>query len=127
MSMPPETTRYERGLAKAAELGGQADQRDVDAVGELGRYLVEFVFGDIYSRPGLSVREREVITVAVLTALGGRDLQLGVHMKAALHLGVSAKELEEIVLQTVPYAGFPTAINAMMVLSRINSEAAKKE
>ena len=107
MSMPPERTRMSVESRESGRTWSQADQRDVDAVGELGRYLVEFVFGDIYSRPGLSVREREVITVAVLTALGGRDLQLGVHMKAALHLGVSAKELEEIVLKPYPTQDSP--------------------
>jgi len=121
MSENRETTRYERGLAKALELGGQADPQTVASVGDLGRYLVEFVFGDIYSRPGLSLREREMVAVAVLLALG-REPQLRVHLKAALHIGITWQELEEIVLQTVPYAGFPLALNAMQALAQLKSE-----
>lgn len=127
MTTTAETTRYERGLAKLAEVDGQAGQRVVDSLGDLGRYIVEFAFGDIYSRPGMSLREREIATVAVLTALGGREPQLRVHMEAALHVGITLQELEEIVLQTVPYAGFPTAINAMNMLSQCKSEAAGEE
>ncbi|GCE26474.1 4-carboxymuconolactone decarboxylase [Dictyobacter alpinus] len=122
MTTPTETTRYERGLAKLAEVDGNAGQRVVDNLGDLGRYIVEFAFGDIYSRPGLSLREREIATVAILTALGGREPQLRVHMEAALNVGISLQELEEIILQTVPYAGFPTAINATNVLTRLKSE-----
>lgn len=124
MTTTTDTTRYERGLAKLAEVDGQAGQQVVSRLGDLGRYIVEFAFGDIYSRPGMSLREREIATVALLTALGGREPQLRVHMEAALHVGITLQELEEIVLQTVPYAGFPTAINAMNVLSQFKSEAA---
>lgn len=122
MTTTTDTTRYERGLAKLAEVDDQAGQQVVSRLGDLGRYIVEFAFGDIYSRPGLSLREREIATVAILTALGGREPQLRVHMEAALHVGITLQELEEIVLQTVPYAGFPTAINAMNVLAQFKSE-----
>jgi len=127
MTTISETTRYKRGLAKLAEVDGQAGQRVVDSLGDLGRYIVEFAFGDIYSRPGMSLREREIATVALLTALGGREPQLRVHMEAALHVGITLQELEEIVLQTVPYAGFPTAINAMNVLTHLKSEMSSQE
>jgi 4-carboxymuconolactone decarboxylase len=82
----------------------------------MGRYIVEFAFGDIYSRPGLSLRDREIATLAMLAALGGREPQLRVHIQAALNVGLSRQEVEEIIIQTVPYAGFPTAINAFNVL-----------
>jgi 4-carboxymuconolactone decarboxylase len=121
MSENHEMTRYERGLAKALELGGQADPQTVASVGDLGRYLVEFVFGDIYSRPGMNLREREMVAVAVLLALG-REPQLRVHLKAALHIGITRQELEEVVLQTVPYVGFPLALSAMQVLAQLKSE-----
>ncbi len=77
MPMTPtsQTTRYERGLAKLAEVDGPAGQRVVDSLGDLGRYIVEFAFGDIYSRPGMSLRKREIAMVAVLTSLGGREPQ----------------------------------------------------
>lgn len=122
MTMTTDITRYERGLAKLAEVDGQAGQQVVSRLGDLGRYIVEFAFGDIYSRPDLSLREREIATVTILTALGGREPQLRVHMEAALHVGITWQELEEIILQTVPYAGFPTAINAMNVLAQFKGE-----
>ncbi len=127
IKLTSETTRYERGLAKLAEVDGPAGQRVVDSLGDLGCYIVEFAFGDIYSRPGMSLRDREIATVAVLTALGGREPQLRVHLEAARHVGLSWQELEEIVLQTVPYAGFPTAINAMHVLLQLKSEESAQE
>lgn len=127
MTTTTDTTRYERGLAKLAEVDGQAGQEVVSRLGDLGRYIVEFAFGDIYSRPGLNLREREIATVAILTALGGREPQLRVHMEAALHVGITLQELEEIILQTVPYAGFPTAINAMNVLSQFKCEEAAEK
>jgi len=111
-----DQSRYQRGLAKLAEVDGKAGEEIVASLGDLGRYIVEFAFGDIYSRPGLSLREREIATVAMLTALGGREPQLRVHIQAALNVGLSRQEVEEIIIQTVPYAGFPTAINALNVL-----------
>lgn len=99
-------SRYERGLKKLAEVDGQAGTEVVAPLGDLGRYIVEFAFGDIYSRDSLNLREREIATVAMLTALGGREPQLRVHLKAALNVGLTPEEIEEIILQTIPYAGF---------------------
>lgn len=127
MTTTDQTTRYERGLARLAEVDAEAGERVVAALGDLGRYIVEFAFGDIYSREGMSLREREIATVAVLTALGGREPQLRVHMEAALHVGISFQELEEIILQTIPYAGFPTAINAMNLLLKLKAERQTQE
>lgn len=114
-----EETRYQRGLAKLAEVDGTAGEEVVAPLGDLGRYIVEFAFGDIYSRGGLSLREREIATVAMLTAQGGRDPQLCVHIGAALNVGLTPEEVEEIILQTVPYAGFPTAINSLTLLRQV--------
>lgn len=114
-----EETRYQRGLAKLAEVDGTAGEEVVAPLGDLGRYIVEFAFGDIYSRGGLSLREREIATVAMLTAQGGRDPQLSVHIGAALSVGLTPEEVEEIILQTVPYAGFPTAINGLTLLRQV--------
>jgi 4-carboxymuconolactone decarboxylase len=52
--------------------------------------------------------------------LAGREPQLRVHFGAALNVGVTMKELEEVIIQTVPYAGFPTAINALNILRSVN-------
>lgn len=120
-------TRFERGLAKLAQVDGTAGEAVVAPLGELGRYIVEFAFGDIYSRAGLSLRDREIATVALLTALGSREPQLRVHFGAALNVGLTARELEEVVIQTVPYAGFPTAINALTLLRDVVATGGRVE
>lgn len=122
-----EQTRFERGLDKLDEVDGKAGAKVVDSLGDLGRYIVEFAFGDIYSREGLSLRDRELATVAALTAMGGREPQLEVHIGAALNIGLTGNEIEEAILQTVPYAGFPTAINAMNVFKKVVAESEKAD
>lgn len=119
---PNESTRFERGLRKLAEVDGQAGEDVVAPLGDLGRYIVEFAFGDIYSRDGLSLREREIATIAMLTVLGAREPQLRVHIGGGLNVGLTAAEIEEIIIQTIPYAGFPTAINALSLLKETLSK-----
>jgi 4-carboxymuconolactone decarboxylase len=114
--------RYERGLKKMAEVYGVDGGEFVEALHDLGRYMVEFPYGDIYSRDGLAVRDREIATSAMLTALGGREPQLRVHFAAALNVGLTPAELEEIIIHTVIFAGFPTAINAMNLLHTVLAE-----
>jgi 4-carboxymuconolactone decarboxylase len=117
-----DDARYLRGLARLAEVDGSAGAEVVAPLGDLGRYIVEFAFGDIYSRDGLGLREREIATIAMLTAMGGREPQLRVHLRAGLNVGLTAHELEEVIIQTVPYAGFPTAINALNLLRTVAAE-----
>jgi 4-carboxymuconolactone decarboxylase len=86
---------------------------------EFARYLIEFPFGDIYSRPGLGLRERELATVAALCALGHASPQLKVHVHAALHVGCTPAEIVEVVMQMAVYAGFPVALNALSVVREV--------
>ena len=122
MTQRREQTRFEQGSDRLAEVDGKAGAEVVAPLGDLGRYIVEFAFGDIYNREGLSLRDRELATVAALTAMGGREPQLKVHVGAALNVGLTQKEIEETIIQTVPYAGFPTAINAMNVFKEVVAE-----
>jgi 4-carboxymuconolactone decarboxylase len=112
MNQAIDEARDNRGLIKLAELDGQNGKEMVAEMGDLGRYIVEFGFGDIYSRPGLSLRDRELAAVAMLIAMGSREPQVRFHLGAALNVGLTAKELEEVIIQTVPFAGLPTAMNA---------------
>ncbi len=117
-----ENGRFEKGLKKLFEVDGNTGVDITKNLGDLGTYIVEFAFGDIYSRDGLTLREREIATIAMLTCLGGREPQLDVHIHAGLNVGLTKQEIEEVIIQTVPYAGFPTAINAMNLLKKITTE-----
>lgn len=110
-------SRYEQGLSKLQEIDGQAGTRVIESLRDIApdfaRYLIEFPFGDIYSRPGLDLRSREIAVVAALTALGNAAPQLKVHIEGALNVGVTREEIVEVMMQMAVYAGFPAALNAL--------------
>ena len=112
--------RYARGRARLSEIHATTGEEIVDSLGDLGRHIVEYAFGDIYSRPGLALRDRQLITVAMLAALGNVP-QLEVHLQAALNVGITHEELHEVVLQVAPYAGFPRAMDAMVALRNLDA------
>lgn len=109
--------RFSRGLARLKEIDGEAGERVVaslaDIAPDFARYLVEFPFGDIYSRPGLDLRSREIAVVAALTSMGNAAPQLKVHLRAALNVGVTRQEIVEVIMQMAVYAGFPAALNGL--------------
>lgn len=116
-------TRYETGLSKLTEIDGDAGQKVIDSLQpicpDLARYTIEFPFGDIYRRPGLDLKSREIGTVAALTALGNCAPQLAVHINGALNVGCSPEEVTEVILQMAVYAGFPAALNGMFVAKEV--------
>jgi 4-carboxymuconolactone decarboxylase len=118
--------RYQRGLDKLAEIDGQQGQKVIDSLADIApdfaQYLIEFPFGDIYSRPGLDLRTRELTTVAALTALGNAATQLKVHLHAALNVGCSREEIVETIMQMAVYAGFPAALNGLFVAKDVFGE-----
>lgn len=115
--------RYQRGLDKLAEIDGEQGQHVIDSLAaiapDFANYLIEFPFGDIYSRPGLDLRTRELITVAALTAMGTAAPQLKVHLHAALHVGCSREQIVETIIQMAIYAGFPAALNGLAAAQEI--------
>jgi 4-carboxymuconolactone decarboxylase len=113
--------RYQRGLELLKQLHPTAAEQIVEPLGDLGEYIIAFAFGDIYARPGLALRERSIATISILTAMG-REAQLRPHLEIGLRLGLTAQELEEVILHTVPYAGFPTAMNALRLLREVLAE-----
>lgn len=119
--------RYERGERMLSDVDGPAGLAVVDSLSksfpDFARYLVEFPFGDIYSRKALGLREREVATVAALCALGNALPQLRVHVHAALHVGCTPAEVVEVVMQMAVYAGFPAALNGLSVVREVFAEA----
>jgi 4-carboxymuconolactone decarboxylase len=122
--MTEQAERRRLGLARLAELGDEPGGEEFLArMGDMGDWLVDFVFGDVHSRPGLGARERELIILAALTTLGSADPQVRAHVRALRAIDVPFAEIEEAILQMAPYAGFPRAINALKVL-RDEQEAA---
>lgn len=121
-----ESERYRRGLARLGEIDGEAGQRVVEGLRgiapDLGKYVVEFGFGDVYSRPGLDLRSREIATVAALTALGNARPQLEVHLHAALNVGCTRAEVIEVLIHMSLYAGFPAALNGVEAARKVFAE-----
>lgn len=119
--------RYERGLAKLREIDGAAGERVLESLDgiapDFARYLIEFPFGDIYSRPGLDLKGREIAVVAALTALGNAAPQLKVHIRGALNVGVTRTEVVETIMQMAVYAGFPAALNGLMAAKEVFAQA----
>ena len=89
---------------------------------DLSRYIREFAFGDVHSRPGLGPKERELIIVAALTTLGHAQLELESHLNMALNVGWTREEILEIMIQLSVYAGFPTAVNGAFVAQKVFAE-----
>jgi 4-carboxymuconolactone decarboxylase len=115
--------RYARGLRKLSEIDGEVGERIVaslaDIAPDFGRYIVEFPFGDIYSRPGLDLKTRELAVVAALSAMGNAAPQLAVHIEGALNVGASRDEIVEVIMQMAVYAGFPAALNGLFAAREV--------
>ncbi|HZX28814.1 MAG TPA: carboxymuconolactone decarboxylase family protein [Telluria sp.] len=109
--------RYERGLAALEQVSAGAGAAVIrslqDIAPDLARFIIEFAYGDIISRPGIDNRTRELATVALLTALGNAQPQLKVHVSAALNVGAAREEIIEAIQQMAVYAGFPAALNGI--------------
>ncbi|VFS68210.1 4-carboxymuconolactone decarboxylase [Kluyvera cryocrescens] len=129
-AIPPITRNepcLQNALLPARKCCNRFDGKGGDAVVEslkdiapdFARYLLEFPFGDIYARPGLDLRSREIATVAALTALGNATPQLKVHIAAALHVGLTEEEIIEVIMQMAVYAGFPAALNGLFAAKEV--------
>jgi len=118
-----ELNRFEKGLNKLAEVDGNAGEQVIAALDDiapaLGKYIVEFAFGDIYCRENLDLKEREMITLSSLLTLGGCETQLDVHINGALNVGITPEKIIEIFIQCIPYTGFPRVLNAVGVAKKV--------
>jgi len=111
--------RLERGKKRLAELMGDDHVPPMD--GEFMELTVGHVLGDIWTRSGLELRERSLITCAALTALG-KEPQLKAHLRGALNVGVSREAVEEMMIHLAHYSGWPTAVNGMRVAHELYAE-----
>ncbi|MGV1905972.1 carboxymuconolactone decarboxylase family protein [Agrobacterium cavarae] len=124
-------TRLERGKRVLAEIDGEAGEKVIAALADIApdfaTYLFEFPFGDIYSRPGLDTKAREIATIAALTAMGNAAPQLKVHIEAGLNVGLSRDEITEIIMQMAVYAGFPAALNGLFAAKDVFAAMDERE
>ncbi|MFC5182731.1 carboxymuconolactone decarboxylase family protein [Actinomadura harenae] len=118
--------RFEHGMKVLERVDGEGGQRVVASLGdvspELGHQVVAWAFGDMYDRPQLPPRDRQLVTLGILAALGGCEIELDVHINAALNVGLTPTEISEALLHTAVYAGMPRAINAPLVAKRVFEE-----
>jgi 4-carboxymuconolactone decarboxylase len=123
--------RYDRGLAKLKEIDAEAGERVIEGLKDISpdfaRYLIEFPFGDIYTRRGLDLKSREIATVAALVAMGNASPQLKVHIHGALNVGCSQIEIIEVIIQMAVIAGFPAALNGLSAAREVFDERNKKK
>ncbi len=121
-----EKTRFDIGIEKLKEVDGIGGENVIksleDIAPDLGKYIIEFAFGDIYPRKGLNIREREMITIASLLTAGGCEPQLEVHINGSLNVGVLPEKIIEAFIQCIPYTGFPKVLNAVYTAKKIFTE-----
>lgn len=117
-----ENERYRRGAAILSKVNPDGMENLIQSLEpiapDLARYVIEFAYGDVYTREGLTSQQRELCIIAALTALGNRESQLHDHIEAARNIGCTAEEIIETILMMTVYAGFPVAINAMHTAKR---------
>lgn len=119
-------SRHERGWSALTRLNGTDDPRVVRRVAELSpdlaRMIVEFGYGTCHAdRPKdvLDERERQLVTLGALAAMGGCDDQLRVHANVALNVGLSPEQVVEAVVHALPYVGFPRTLNAIEAVREV--------
>lgn len=116
-------TRFQLGMEQLRSIDGPGGERVIqsleDIAPEVGRYIVEFAFGEIYAREGLGLREREMITLASLLTAGGCEPQMEVHINGALNVGLAPEQVIETMIQCIPYVGFPRVLNALSTAKEV--------
>lgn len=119
-------TRFELGSEKLKEIDGIGGENVIqslqDIAPDVGKYIIEFAFGDVYTRSELNMQEREMITITSLLTTGGCEPQLEVHINGSLNVGLSPEKIIETFIQCIPYTGFPKVLNAIYTAKKIFAE-----
>ncbi len=118
--------RYKQGWDKLKEIDGEIGEKVInglkDISPDLAKFIIEYAFGDIYTRNGLDLKSKEIAVVAALTAMGTAQPQLKVHIHGALNTKSTINEVKEVILQMSVYSGFPSCINGMNALKDVLKE-----
>ena len=119
--------RHRRGTEALLRIHGE---RGAGYVAQLAKFapdfaamLTDFAYGDIYARPGLDPRTRQIATIAALTTLGDTQHELTIHIRSALNAGCTRTEVVEVIMQMAVYAGFPRALAALTAARAAFAEA----
>jgi 4-carboxymuconolactone decarboxylase len=123
-----ETTLYDRGMATRRSVLGNAHVDNASAKmtefdADFQQFITEGAWGSVWSRPGLTKRERSMITLALLAALG-HDEEVAMHVRATANTGASPEDIKEALLHVAVYAGVPAANRAFKIA---REELAKRE
>ena len=119
-----ERNKYEAGFRKLEEILGTKTANaalkafdDLDP--DIGRFLSESIYGDLYQRPGIDLKTRQLCTVAALTAMASFKPHLKTHIDGALNIGTTPAEIIEVILQMAAYAGFPAATSGLVAAREV--------
>lgn len=125
-----ESDLYKKGIKKIQELTSSGDEdptgfMDIgdgfkDIAPDLSKFVVEFAFGEIYSRPGLDNKQKVLTTITALVAQG--KPQIGMHIKTGLSVGLTPDEIAGCIVHLIPYTGFPSVLNALRVAQEVFKE-----
>ena len=112
-------SKYDQGMQIRRQVLGDshvdrslANATEIDA--DFQRFITETAWGSVWARPGLDLRTRHMITIAVLAALGRED-ELEIHLGASPNTGVTLEDLQEVLLHVAAYAGIPAALSAFKI------------
>jgi 4-carboxymuconolactone decarboxylase len=123
-----DASAHQRGVAKLQEYtlresGTCATHHniadDLAAIApDVGKYIIDFAYGEIYSRPGLTNQQRALVTIASLVTQG-TERELELHINTGLTAGLTSTEIVECVIHLIPYTGFPRVLNALYVVKDV--------
>ena len=126
-----KSERFERGSIIINKLMEGADQSVLKGIGkvapDLGNYILEFIFGDLYNRPGLDLKTKQMLTITILATLGNAKPQLAYHINCGLNIGITQQEIIDIMTHIAGYAGFPAALNGTTTAKEVFAEREQKE
>lgn len=125
------TERYQKGLDVLGSINGKSGKDIMKALRrispDMARFIIEFPYGDIYSRPGLELKTRELLTIASLVTLGFPERELKAHIANALNAGCSKEQIVETIMQMCVYAGFPAALHGLFIAQEVFDAGGRKD
>ena len=126
----PDDTRSQRGHATLKQMLGELGEQALENIArispDMARYVVDFIFGEIHSRPGLDLKTRELVALTAIATRGGAEPQLRAHLHGALSVGWSEQEIIELMIELAVYAGFPAALNGLYAARDVFAERKTK-